>query len=57
MCVVYTLMSHPVFLFSASLFPMAHFASVGMQRAASANAVTKGAGSEGGACKAFDVDD
>ena len=26
-------------------------------RPASANAVTKGAGSEGGACEAFDVDD
>lgn len=45
----------PLFLFSPSPFPMTHFASFGMQRAASANAVTKGAGSEGGACEAFDV--
>lgn len=36
-------------------FPMDGFASFGMQRAASAIAVTKGAGSEGGACEAFDV--
>lgn len=57
MYVVNTLMSHPFFLFSESLFPMARFARVGMQRAASANAVTKGAGSEGRACEAFDVDD
>lgn len=31
--------------------------ALGCKRAASANAVTKGAGSEGGACEAFDVDD
>lgn len=50
-------MSHPFFRFSASLFPMVRFASFGMQWAASANAMTKGAGSEGGLCEAFDVDD
>lgn len=50
-------MSHPFFPFSASLFPMVHSASIGMRWAASANAVTKGAGSEGGVCEAFDVDD
>lgn len=49
-------MSHPFLLFSASLFPMTRFASIGMQQPASASAVTKGAGSEGGACEAFDVD-
>lgn len=57
LCVVDTLKSRPFFLFSASLFPMARFASVGMQRAVSANVATKGEGSEGGACEAFDVDD
>lgn len=50
-------MSHPFFLFSAFLFPMVGCASVGMQQAASANGVTKAAGSEGGASEAFDVDD
>lgn len=34
---------------------MARFASVGMHQAASDNALTKGAGSEGGAHEAFDV--
>lgn len=50
-------MSHRFFHFSVSLFPMAHFASFGMQWAASAIAMTKGEGSEGGVCEAFDVDD
>lgn len=50
-------MSHPFFPFSASVFPMVHFASIGMWWAASANAMTKGAGSEGGVCEPFDVDD
>lgn len=45
------------FAFLHSLFPMVHFASFGMQWAASAIAMTKGAGSEGGVCEAFDVDD
>ena len=36
-------------------FPMAGFADFGMQQAASANTMAKGAGSEGGACEPFDV--
>lgn len=46
------------FLSSAlSLSPMARLASFKMQWAASANALAKGAGSECGACEAFDFDD
>lgn len=44
----------PFILFSGR--PFSHgFAGSGIQRAASANTTTKGTGSEGGACEAFDV--
>lgn len=53
-CVVDTLMSQPVLLFCHLFFPWLTLQAL---QTASANAVTKGAGSEGGACEAFDVDD
>lgn len=57
-CVEDTLMCRRFFLSSAlSLSPMARLASFKMQWAASANALAKGAGSECGACEAFDFDD
>lgn len=50
-------MSHSFFGFLNVFFPWFTFARIGMQRAASANVPTKGAGSGNGACDAFEVDD